>query len=161
MGTESHYQTEMPKQWSTEVQLLLLCGRCALDDEQIQRVRACVERDLDWERLIYLAGGHGLIPLLHKNLETACPNEIPRRYRERLSAAALNTAARNLLLTTKLLELLALFETNGISVMTYKGPALAIQVYRDLRLRGFIDLDILIRDRKSTRLNSSHVAISY
>jgi len=161
MGTESHYQTEMPKQWSTEVQLLLLCGRCALDDEQIQRVRACVERDLDWERLIYLAGGHGLIPLLHKNLETACPNEIPRRYRERLSAAALNTAARNLLLTTKLLELLALFETNGISVMPYKGPALAIQVYRDLRLRGFIDLDILIRRNDLDRVRDLIATLGY
>jgi len=161
MGTESHYQTEMPKQWSTEVQLLLLCGRCALDDEQIQRVRACVERDLDWERLIYLAGGHGLIPLLHKNLETACPNEIPRPYRERLSAAAMNTAARNLLLTTKLLELLALFETNGISVMPYKGPALAIQVYRDLRLRGFIDLDILIRRNDLDRVRDLIATLGY
>src|SRR5436190_2980143 len=161
MGTESHYQTEMPKQWSTEVQLLLLCGRCALDDEQIQRVRACVEREVDWERLIYLAGGHGLIPLLHKNLETACPNEIPRPYRERLSAAAMNTAARNLLLTTKLLVLLDLFEANGISVIPYKGPALAIQVYRDLRLRSFIDLDILIRRNDLDRVRDLIATLGY
>src|SRR5437660_11298611 len=122
MGTESHYQTEMPKQWSTEVQLLLLCGRCALDDEQIQRVRACVERDLDWERLIYLAGGHGLVSLLHKNLQLACPNEVPQPYRERLSADAVKISARNLLLATELLALLDLLEANGISVIPSKGP---------------------------------------
>src|SRR3989441_10842056 len=145
MGTKFHYQREPLNQWSTEVQILLLCGRSSLNDEQIQRVRACVERDLDWERLIYLAGGYGLVSLLHKNLQLACPNEIPQPYRERLSADAMKISARNLLLATELLGLLDLFEANHISVMPYKGPALAIQAYRDLRLRGFIDLDILIR----------------
>ena len=145
MGTKFHYQREPLNQWSTEVQILLLCGRCSLDDDQIQRVRACVEREIDWERLIYLARGHGLVSLLHKNLELACPNEVPKPYRERLSADAMKISARNLLLATELLGLLDLFEANHISVMPYKGPALAIQAYRDLRLRGFIDLDILIR----------------
>ncbi|PYS57650.1 MAG: hypothetical protein DMF76_21660 [Acidobacteria bacterium] len=161
MGTESYYQREMLNQWSTEVQLLLLCGRSSLDAEQIQRVRACVERDLDWERLIYLAGGHGLVSLLHKNLQLACPNEIPQPYREHLSAAAMKISARNLLLATELLGLLDLFEANGISVIPYKGPALAIQAYRNLRLRGFIDLDILIRRKDLDRVRDLIATLGY
>ncbi|OLE55825.1 MAG: hypothetical protein AUI36_16785, partial [Cyanobacteria bacterium 13_1_40CM_2_61_4] len=161
MGTEFHYQTEPLDQWSTEVQILLLCGRCSLDDDQIQRVRACVEREIDWERLIYLARGHGLVSLLHKNLELACPNEVPRPYRERLSADAMKISARNVLLATELLGLLNLFEASGISVMPYKGPALAIQAYRDLRLRGFIDLDILIRRNDLDRVRDLIATLGY
>ena len=45
--------------------------------------------------------------------------------------------------------------------MPYKGPALAIQVYRDLRLRGFIDLDILIRRNDLDRVRDLIATLGY
>jgi len=44
----------------------------------------------------------------------------------------------------ELLELLKLFENNGIPAVPYKGPALAAQLYNNVSLRQFADLDILV-----------------
>ncbi len=158
MSTDAK-QTEL--ELSPEISLLLACARSRIDLETADQIRESARRSLDWDRLIYLARGHGLVPLLHKNLEAVCPNQIPVPYREQISAEAKKTAARNLLLTTELLELLELFETNGIAVMPYKGPAVAIQVYHDLRLRGFLDLDILIRRDDLDRIRDLIIARGY
>lgn len=127
-----------------EIILLLACARTKIDNDLAEQIRETARKPLDWERLIYLARGHGLLPLLQKNLDLAGADEVPSAYREQLLAEARRVAARNLLLTNELLELLDAFSDNGIVVMPYKGPAVAVQVYGDLRLRGFVDLDILI-----------------
>jgi len=158
MSTDAR-QTEL--ELSPEISLLLACARTRIDQETAERIKEAARLSLDWDRLIYLARGHGLVPLLHKNLEALCPNQIPAPYREQLSAEALKTAARNLLLTRELLELLELFETNGVAVIPYKGPAVAVQVYRDLRLRGFLDLDILIRRDDLDRVRDLIIARGY
>jgi hypothetical protein len=158
MSTDTR-QTEL--ELSPEISLLLACARTRIDQEPAERIKEAARLSLDWDRLIYLARGHGLVPLLHKNLEALCPNQIPAPYREQLSAEASKTAARNLLLTRELLELLELFETNGVGVIPYKGPAVAVQVYRDLRLRGFLDLDILIRRDDLDRVRDLIIARGY
>jgi hypothetical protein len=50
------------------------------------------------------------------------------------------------LLTGELARLLKSFNENGIKAVPYKGPALAVQLYGNLALRQFCDLDILVRE---------------
>ena len=128
-----------------EVQLLLACSRTAVDDGQAARITALATEKMDWERLVYLGIGHGVVPLLYRNLNTIRPAGVPSSVMERLRNEAQGIAGRNVLLATELLALLDLLRANGVAAMPYKGPALACQVYGDLRLRSFIDLDILVR----------------
>lgn len=51
---------------------------------------------------------------------------------------------RNLLITAELLKLHKLFARQGIPMIAVKGAVLAKQVYGDVRLREFGDLDIVI-----------------
>ena len=80
---------------------------------------------------------------------------IKRNASEAISAANLPalqrqfccTAARNLYLARTLSELLDSFETNGIRVLSYKGPLLATGTYGNLSLRKAGDLDLLVHRR--------------
>ena len=57
-----------------------------------------------------------------------------------------SNAALNVLLTAEMVRLLELFEGNQIPAVPYKGPAIGVGVYRNLALRQFADLDILVPD---------------
>lgn len=116
-----------------------------MDESHAAQITALATQTMDWERLVYLSIGHGVAPLLYRSLNAVRPVGVPSSVMERFRNKAQEIAGRNLLLATELLGLLDLLNTNGISVMPYKGPALACQVYGELRLRSFRDLDILVR----------------
>jgi hypothetical protein len=51
---------------------------------------------------------------------------------------------KNLEATAELVRVLDLFDEAGIRALPYKGPVLAAEVYGDLGLRRFVDLDVLV-----------------
>jgi hypothetical protein len=58
---------------------------------------------------------------------------------------------RNLALTGELVKAIRLFQEAGIPVLTFKGPVLAMQLYQELGLRQFADVDILVPQTYLTR----------
>lgn len=130
-----------------EVELLLCCARTEMDGERTARIRVILEGEIDWDYLFRTARRHGLLPLLYTHLNTICPEALPEAGLDRLCDYFRRNTVRNSFLTGELVKLLKLFEGQGISAVPYKGPALAYQVYGNLALRVFGDLDILIRKR--------------
>ncbi len=94
-----------------------------------------------------LADRHGLQPLLHWHLNAVCPEAVPELQRQHLRSAFQRVSALNILLTHELKKLLALFAGNNVQAVPYKGPALALQLYGNVALRQFSDLDILVHPR--------------
>lgn len=130
-----------------EVDLLLTCARPRLDSEQSKRIKDLVSQQFDWDYLLQLADRHGMQPLLHWHLNAVCPEAVPEMQREHLRVAFQRVSALNILLTDELKKLLALFAHNDVRAVPYKGPALALQLYGNVALRQFSDLDILVHPR--------------
>jgi hypothetical protein len=70
-------------------------------------------------------------------------------------------AVRNMLLTRELGRILERCEEQGIPVIPYKGPALAIQAYGDTALRQFSDLDLLVHERDAERAAQALLTLGY
>jgi Uncharacterised nucleotidyltransferase len=130
-----------------EVELLLCCARARVTAMQVARLRALVAGELDWDYLLRLADRHGLQPLLYWHLNAICADVVPAAYLSRLREAFRRVSALNIFLTRELQRLLALFAEQGIEAMPYKGPALAAEIYGNIALRQFSDLDILVRPK--------------
>ena len=128
-----------------EIELLLCCVRPLVNDTNVNRIKALVQGDIDWQYLIQTAYRHGVIPLFYGNLSNICPQLIPASFQQQLQRNQYAITQRNLMLTSKLLKLLELFEANSIPVIPFKGPILAISAYGDISRRDFYDLDILVR----------------
>ncbi len=128
-----------------EVELLLCCARVRVDATQAARIRVLVAAELNWAYLLQLADRHGLQPLLHWHLNAICADAVPAAYLHRLREAFQRVSALNIFLTRELQRLLALFIGQGIEALPYKGPALAAEIYGNIALRQFSDLDILVR----------------
>jgi len=143
---------------SPEDNLILSCTKLFLNSGRPEEVRGILEKEIDWSYLIRKAHSHGVLPLLYQGLNTS-PELVPGDVLNRLKKEFHANTGSNLYLTGKLLELLDLFKSNGISAIPYKGPVLSASVYGDVSLRQFTDLDILIHERdflKSKNLLISH-----
>ena len=130
---------------SAEGRLLLLCSRTRLDASVAEQVRDLVAEGVDWTVVLALASDHGVLPLLYSSLGTmdsaGIPPTVLAELRERFTA----NARRGLILTSRLLSVLARFRAANIPVIPFKGPTLARGAYGSTALRQFTDLDLLVR----------------
>ena len=126
-------------------ELVLSCARIRVDAARALRIRNLVRAGLDWDDLIRLSRRHGVTPLLYRAVRTVCPEAIPTTAMASLRNYVRDDGKRGLYLTAELLTLVRLFEEHGIRAVPFKGPVLAALAYRNLALRPFADLDIVIR----------------
>jgi hypothetical protein len=136
--------TSRPPQARVEDELILWCSRAQADEKTSDRIRALLKNEIDWSYLKKRGRWHGTMPLLYLNVNRACEGEVSEDLCRRLKDDYVATSRRNLILTGELIKLLRLFDAHGIPTIPYKGPALAVMAYRDLTLRSFDDLDILV-----------------
>lgn len=144
-----------------EVELLLACARARLDATRTNRVGELLAKNVDWEYLLRLADRHGLQPLLHWHLNSAFAEAVPAFQRQHLRVAFQRVSALNIFLTHELQRLLLLFDRNNVQAVPYKGPALALQLYGNVALRQFSDLDILVHPRDVLRARDLLLAEDY
>jgi Uncharacterised nucleotidyltransferase len=99
-----------------------------------------------WDRLLRLARRNSVLPLVYRSLNATCPELVPPETLMQLQAGFQSSSQHNLLLTHELLRLVDRFGEHGIRAVPFKGPVLAAGAYRNLALRQFDDLDILLDD---------------
>jgi hypothetical protein len=142
-----------------EFELIVLCARTKLELAHKSRITALLDRLLNWEEVIRLANGHGVLPLISWWLTQAFSEKIPASMRTELKSRFLKNSQRNLLLTGELIRLLRQFESENIPNLAYKGPVLASSIYENPNLRLIRDLDILVP--KQYLQQAKNVLLSY
>lgn len=132
-----------------EAELLFATARVRMTPETAHRIRAAVEREVNWIRLIQLAMQHETTGLLYRNLERICRDRVPAGIFEPLAARYNAQAAEAQDRAEELVRILGALESAGVFAVAYKGPLLAQRLYGHVSLREFSkfsDLDIMIRE---------------
>lgn len=132
---------------SPEAELLLCCTRERITDPIAARARCLLQQEIDWNYLLAMAEKHRVTPLLYHGLKGICPSAIPEAIGSTLKIRFLENTRKNLILTTELLRLLAVFEAGGIGVIPYKGTVLAASIYGKTAFRQVWDIDLLVDEK--------------
>ncbi len=140
----------------------LLLAACSLHDpeERQREVRALLECRIRWTEVTVLAGSHGLIPILYRNL-SGCTGVIPEESLRELRSCYERHARQALRLTQLLHTILGHLESQGIEALPYKGPVLAEALYENVGLRQFSDLDILVQPGDVGRAKAALERLGY
>ena len=141
-----------------EAELLLRSARVRIDAETAARIEALASNTIDWDYLISIGTLNRVLPLLYRTLNQVCPNIVPAAILDFLREYFHLNTKRNFFLTSELLKLLKVFEQQGISAISFKGPLLAASIYGSIALRQFSDLDILVH--KQDIIKAKQVLIS-
>jgi hypothetical protein len=129
---------------AAEMQLVLACARAQLDPAAAEEIVCAVAQPFDWFKAADLASCHRLSPVLSCQVQQHATARVPETIRRYLIERFRAQTIRNFELTRELLKILSLLEKGGVDALVFKGPVLAQQLYGDLALREFLDLDILI-----------------
>jgi hypothetical protein len=111
-----------------------------------EEIEAILQKPIDWQNFLQMAEKHKVVPLVFQNLENYSAY-VPAEFFEEIRTRCRKLAAKNLGKTLHLLKLGELFRMNDVPFIAYKGAALAAFAYKDVSLRQFTDLDLLIRKK--------------
>jgi hypothetical protein len=127
-----------------ELLVVLACARAQLNPAASGEIASAAAQPLDWLKAIDIASRHGLSPILSCQIQRHAAATVPETVRLYLIERFRAHTIGNIELTRELLEILSLLEKNDVDALAFKGPVLAQQLYGDLSLREFLDLDILV-----------------
>jgi hypothetical protein len=144
-----------------EFKLLVCLARTRLTPSDNSTAHSLMREGIDWNYFLALAWKHGLMPLSNKHLLETFADCVPADYLKKVRADFHQNSARCVLLASELCSVLEEFERRGIAAIAYKGPALAAQLYGDLKLRAFVDLDVLIAPADVNRAGEVLVMLGY
>lgn len=124
---------------------LLLLGMMPSPSAAAQaRLRALVQGEMDWPRLLQLAQTHHVLALLYQRLSALGEDILPAAVLNQMRRPYQEAVVKNLLLTAEMVQVLKLMAAEGIDALPYKGPVLAQALYHQVDLRQFGDLDIIV-----------------
>jgi hypothetical protein len=147
-------------QASREFELVLAASSFQSSTERSVQIRALLEQQLDWSKLISLAEHHCMIPLTYHNL-AAHSAVIPANAFQALGGKFESSTRQALWLTNQLTRVLDVLQARGIQALPYKGPVLSKTLYNDIALRQFSDLDILLRPSDVARAKFALAEIGF
>lgn len=99
----------------------------------------------DWKTFAETCVNHQLAPLVYCRLQQLAAPTVPTELLDYLRVRFHESCSNSYRLASKLVSLTSMLESEGISVLTFKGPSLAMAVYGGLSLRQCLDLDLIIR----------------
>jgi hypothetical protein len=144
-----------------EEALLLQTLRRFVRPESEEPAASLLSQVNDWSYLFHIASQHGVTPLLYHFLAEAQWTALPEPSSRELRQGSRARAKHSLNLTSELLRVLDLLERHSIPAVAFKGPMLASELYGNLALRDFCDIDILIRRQDVVEAKSALLAGGY
>jgi hypothetical protein len=140
-----------------EARFVVSCVRAALatqrrTDTQNLTTLFGPEPAVSWKRVIEIADGNAVLPLVAKGLNESnlvVPSDVSATIQERTR----HNGAQNLVLANALSEVIDVFDSAGVRAIPFKGPVLATSAYGDLSRRTFGDVDVLVppEDQEAAR----------
>ncbi|BAY87288.1 hypothetical protein NIES267_68090 [Calothrix parasitica NIES-267] len=144
-----------------EIELLLSCVNPEINNATSADIKTLVKQNIDWQYLTQTADRHGVLSLLYFRINNICPEAVPELILKQWRYSFQSTAQRNLHLTGELINLLKLLKQQNIVALPYKGPVLATLIYKNVALRRFGDLDIIVQQKDIFAVRELLIAQGY
>jgi len=141
--------------------LRLCCAICMADADTARELMRSRPDGIDWIALVEVARNHRLEMLLYRAASSHFAQFVDPSALAALRRRYDDNQARGLALTTALLQLMAQLDAEQIPALPFKGPVLAAQLYGDIALRVYSDLDVLVRERDAERATRVMLALGY
>ena len=134
---------------------------CVSPFSSAESARQALARHFDWDVLLELAEGHSVQGILAKRLQDLQFEGVPAASREKLQARMRAQHLFTLSMTAELFRVLDDFAATGIEVLVIKGPVTSVVAYGDPAMRGYGDVDLLLRQRDISRANQQMQSLGF
>ncbi len=124
---------------------MIACARVQVDQETGEKIQRLSRGRIGWDKFVKICIRHKVLPLVFRNLVLFCKDSFPEKLKTELENTYIfENSLHNFSLVEQLFFILDLLKKNGITAVPFKGPVLAENVFGDICLRRYLDLDIFI-----------------
>ncbi len=134
-----------------ELRFVVLCSCLDPDSETQALIQKMGVTSLDWDKVYETAREQRTLPLVSRNIRSIIPAKTALPIAEKLKSFSFQNTTRNLFALNLLLNIVRIFRENNISVMPFKGLLTAEDIYGDIGLRSFSDLDLLVKKNQALK----------
>ena len=139
----------------SENKLLILCSRLKLDLNIQNKINCLVNKNLDWDLVLFNAKEQRIVPLLYHHLsQLDILEKVPSNVSSELRRISFGVLGRNITIYDELKNLLKLFRQAGIEVVILKGAAYIETLYKNIGLRPMSDIDMLFRESQLKKVRT-------
>ncbi|ACU62342.1 nucleotidyltransferase family protein [Chitinophaga pinensis] len=146
---------------NNEVTVVLLCCRVYLQTSAISELKTFIsQHPVQWQQVYQLSTKHRVRPLVFQvlsKLSADVPAEILQQFRAYCREFLLFAVDRH----QEAARIISLLQQQGIQARHYKGTDYALLLYRDIGMREFIDIDIMIDSSQTNRVTALMLAEGY
>ncbi|WP_342481779.1 nucleotidyltransferase family protein [Paenibacillus sp. FSL L8-0340] len=115
--------------------------------------------DLDWEYILKQSKFHSILQLIYYHCSSL--KVIPTHYENLLRSNYVLAESKGRLMTDEYKNVLKRFNEEGVKVIVLKGVYLATKVYKNVALRPFGDMDILIEKESINKVFKILLELGY
>jgi len=127
--------------------LLVLCARDGLNRDRAESIKELLLHEkIDWNLLTKTSVMEGVAPLLYRNLNRFS-DFVPVSALANLKNLYFRNTARNVYLFQNTKGVFNEIAVRGVKAVPIKGFRLAMDLYSDLGLRTFVDVDLIVAQR--------------
>jgi len=141
----------MNSSMTIEENFVTLCSCCRPDSSRVERIKTAASLPMNWEVVYDIAFKQRTFLLLYRNLAAICPDFVPETILNRLKSTSNRVIKRNLFLSAYLNKILNILTEHYIPALPFKGPSLETDLFGDIGLRYYSDLDLLIHPKDVTK----------
>ena len=127
-----------------EFRLMLLCAGKEMSEPRIMEAKRILSEGIDWDVFINYLDKHRLIPIAYENLRLNVGEATNKRGLKKLEILRKRQMARSMKIASEWVFVNTLTETKSLRVLQLKGPALSLEIYKDIDSRISKDLDLLV-----------------
>ncbi|MBW8687422.1 nucleotidyltransferase family protein [Chitinophaga rhizophila] len=146
---------------NNEVAVVCLCCRVYLQTSTISELKAFLSlHPIRWKQVYQLCAMHRVRPVVLQvlcQLAQEVPKEILQLFRNYCREFLLFAADRKM----EADRIVGLLQAQGIAARLYKGTECAMLLYRDIGMREFTDMDIIIEDKQLRAVTDLMLAEGY
>ena len=135
-------------QIKNEIKIALFCLKLNPAEKNLNQVIHLCKEDINWLLFKEFVVQNRIYVIVYNTLKLI-PENIPENVLSDLKELTIFTEKQSFFHSVLLQKLIITFLKKQISVLPFKGPALAQQVYNDVLIRPFSDLDILVKKRNA------------
>lgn len=135
-----------------EDQLILWSVKIEPSTEELKKIDILLAQISDWDYLIKTIVDRGIAPLLYTKLpKLSNANLLPKAAATKLQQAYLITFSRSTVLYEHFRMVANAFAKFNIPIIALKGVYLSENLYQDIGLRQFSDIDLLVKPEDGTK----------
>lgn len=129
---------------SNEYKLLFLCSVNEPSPEIKNEIDLLMTETIDWDMFLKILLKHRIYPLVYHNLKKLNKTDLDVPIIDNLEKFCKKNTMHSLRLSSGLIEVIALLESNNVRAISLKGPILSMELFGNIALRTSKDLDILV-----------------